>query len=213
MLSTVAQASGQDEAAPMTITGIDPDDGSTRWRHETTLSRLPIPGAVQIDEQRFFVTGGYRGGSTLLRIQKKDGKYAFEELFHVERGAQVHLPVLHDGYLFLLVNENWNDPRNRRSEGGLMCLSLDGKEQWRTQDNPNFGRGGMILAGDYLLIQDGFDGTLRIARASPKAYEQVAEAKIFGDNGGRDGQMWAPMALAGHRLVMRSQEELVCLEL
>jgi len=213
MLSTVAQASGQDEAAPMTITGIDPDDGSTRWRHETTLSRLPIPGAVQIDEQRFFVTGGYRGGSTLLRIQKKDGKYAFEELFHVERGAQVHLPVLHDGYLFLLVNENWTDPRNRQAEGGLLCLSLDGKEKWRTGDDPYFGRGCALLVDDTLVIQDGLSGVLRAVRATPDGYQQVGEVDLFDVGDRTDHQMWAPLAFAAGKLLMRSQDKLLCLKL
>ncbi len=213
ILTTGAQATGFDQSAPMTIASIDPQDGSTKWRHELTLTRLPIPSAVQIDERRLFVTGGYRGGSTLLSIAKKDGKYAFEELFHCERGAQVHPPLLHGENLYLLVNENANDPRPKRTEGGLLCLGLDGKERWRTGDDPYFGRGNALLAGEHLLIQDGFDGTLRVVRASPERYELVAEAKLFGENGSRDGQMWAPMALAGKRLLLRSQEELVCVEL
>jgi hypothetical protein len=213
ILATGTQASGLDESAPMTIASIDPQDGHTKWRHDMTLTRLPIPCAVQIDERRFFVTGGYRGGSTLLSIAKKGGEYAFEELFHCERGAQVHAPLLLGESLYLLVNENSNDLRPKRAEGGLLCLGLDGKERWRTGAEPYFGRGNALLAGEHLLIQDGFDGTLRVVRASPERYELVAEAKIFGENGARDGQMWAPMALAGKRLLLRSQEELVCVEL
>lgn len=212
ILATAAQPTGNEEAAPMTITSIDPKSGATRWRHDMTLSRLPIPAAVQVDEQRLFVTGGYRGGSTLLRAARKDGKVVLEELFHCERGAQVHLPLLHGEHLYLLANENWNETSNRRAEGGLVCLGLDGKERWRTGDAPYFGRGNALLAGDYLLIQDGYDGRLRVVRASPEGYQQVAEAKPFGDSS-RNGQMWAPMALSGRRLLLRSQEELVCLSL
>lgn len=168
---------------------------------------------MQIDEKRLFVTGGYRGGSTLLGIGRKDAGYAFEELFHSERGAQIHAPLLHGEHLYLLANENWTEPRNRRAEGGLMCLGLDGKERWRTGDAPYFGRGNALLAGEHLLIQDGFDGTLRVVRASPDGYQPVAEAKLFGEPTSRDGQMWAPMALSGKRLLLRSQEELVCVSL
>lgn len=212
-LSTMAQGSGQDEAAEMTISSFDPDDGSMIWRTTTLCTRLPIPGPVRIDDERFFVTGGYRGGSTMLKVSKKDGKYAFETLFHIDRGAQIHTPLLQDDHLFLIVNENWNDNRARHAEGGLLCLSLDGKELWRTGETPNFGRGNALLVGDRLLIQDGYDGVLRVAKAGPEKYAQEAEAKLFGDGGGRDGQMWAPMALAGGRLLMRSQEELLCVKL
>lgn len=213
ILGTVAQASGTDEAAPMMISSLEPKTGKLKWRHEIRLSRLPIPAALQIDDERFFVTGGYRGGSTLLRMSKKDGAPAFEELFHSERGSQVQFPVRHGEYLYLLANENWNEARNRRAEGGLMCLGLDGKERWRTGEEPYFGRGNALLAGDALLIQDGYDGTLRVVRADPAGYRLVAEAKVFPDGSTRDGQMWAPMALSGEHLLLRSQEELVCLRL
>lgn len=213
ILATDTQATGQDQAAPMSVTCIDPEDGSTRWRHVLTLTRLPVASAVQIDRERFFLTGGYRGGSTMLRLGKKDGTYTFEELFRVERGAQVHAPLLHDGHLYLLANENWNVIPNRRAEGGLLCLGLDGKEKWRTGSAPYFGLGNAILAGDHLLVQDGDDGTLRVVKASAQGYELVAEATIFPEARDRREQMWAPMALAGEKLLMRSQSELVCVQL
>lgn len=213
VLTTETQPTGFDEAAPMTIVSIDPGDGSTNWRHDMTLTRLPIPRALQVDERRLFVTGGYRGGSTLLSIERKDGKVTLAELFHSQRGAQVHAPLRRGEHLYVLANENANEPRNKRDEGGLMCLGLDGKERWRTGADPYIGLGSALLAGEHLLIQDGYDGTLRVVRASPERYELVAEARLFAENGARNGQMWAPMALAGKRLILRSQEELVCVEL
>jgi outer membrane protein assembly factor BamB len=213
ILTTGTQPTGQDQAAPMRITSVDPRDGSLNWQHELTLTRLPIPTAVQIDAERLFLTGGYRGGSTLLRLAKKGDDVTFEELFHIERGAQIHLPLLHQEHLYLIVNENANDPRPRRAEGGLLCLGLDGKERWRTGAEPYFGRGSVLLAGEHLLIQDGFDGTLSVVKADPKSFQRVAQAKLFPEGDERDGQMWAPMALAGKHLVLRSQEQLLCVEL
>jgi hypothetical protein len=168
---------------------------------------------VQVDDERFFVTGGYRGGSSMMRLLKSDGGYEVERLFRIERGAQVHNPIVDGEHIYLLVNENWNSERRRRAEGGLLCLSLEGKELWRTGADPYFGRGNAILAGDHLLIQDGYDGTLRVARATAAGYQQVAEANIFGIEDRGDHQMWAPMALAGSKLLMRSQDELVCVQL
>lgn len=212
-LSTIQQASGDEAAAPMAITSFDPGSGKTLWRHTISLCRLPIPGPVAVDGERLFLTGGYSGGSTLLRLSRQGSEYAFEELFHIERGAQVHRPLLHGDHLYFLANENDNHPDRDRQKGGLVCLGLDGVEAWRTGDEPFFGRGNAILAGEHLLIQDGFDGTLRVVRATPEAYTQVAEAVIFSPTRERDRQMWAPMALAGNRLLMRSQEELVCVQL
>lgn len=211
-LSTIEQASGTDAPAPTLLTAFDPGSGEQVFQHSLTLTRLPIPGPVQVDAQTLFLTGGYRSGSALLRVAKDDAKWSFEELFRIERGAQTHRPILFGEHLYLLANENWNHGR-RQAEGGLMCLTLDGKERWRTGDEPFFGRGNMVLAGEHLLVQDGFDGTLRVARATPEGYQQVAEGSIFGEPEERDGQMWAPMALAGRRLLMRSQDELVCVVL
>lgn len=205
--------SGQDQAAPSIISAFDPEDGEPLWQTETMLTRLPIPGPVQVDDQRFFLTGGYRAGSTMMKISNEGGDYTFEELFHIDRGAQVHQPILHGEHLYLIVNENWNDSRSRRKEGGLLCLDLDGKEIWRTKDDPYLGRGNVILAGDHLLVQDGYNGTLRVVPATPEGYAPLAEVNLFAVEDERDHNMWAPMALAGNLLLMRSQEELLCVEL
>ena len=212
-LSTSYPASGVDEAAPTQVSGIDLDDGDLLWQFETTLTRLPIPPPVQIDETRVFLTGGYRAGSTMVRFGQDEGKVTFEELFHIDRGAQVHTPLRLDDYLYVIVNENWTHNRRNKAEGGLLCLSLDGEEVWRTGDDPFFGRGSAILAGRHLIIQDGDTGFLHVVQANPEAYVEVARADLFGAADRRSNQMWAPLALSGKRLLLRSQTELVCVEL
>jgi hypothetical protein len=94
-----------------------------------------------------------------------------------------------------------------------MCLDLEGREIWRTGDDPYLGRGSMILADGMLLVQDGLSGTLRLVDPTPTGYRMLAEANVFGVADRRDHQMWAPLALADGRLLMRSQEELRCLDL
>jgi len=202
-----------DAAGILTISSYDPEDGSLLWETETEGSTYPIPGPVQVTDDTFFVTGGYRGGSALLKISSAGDGYSFERLFYSQRGAQVHNPILFEDHLYLLVNENWTEQRNRRGEGGLLCLGLDGKERWRTGADPYFGRGNAILAGRHLLVQDGANGTLRVVEATPEAYREVASANVFGIDDRRDHQMWAAMALSGRLLLMRSQDELLCVRL
>ena len=212
-LSTAVSGTGEDASAPTMLSSFDPEFGELLWRAEVELTRLAIPPPVQIDAEHLFLTGGYRGGSSLVRVAGGGSDETVDVLFHLERGNQLHPPLLHDGHLYGLVNENWNNERARRKEGGLMCLGLDGEEKWRTGDDPFFGRGNVIMAGDHLLVQDGFNGVLRVVKATPAGYTQVPEANVFGIEDDDDHEMWAPMALASGFLIMRSQEEMLCIEL
>lgn len=219
--STATEASGRSKPAPMILWSFDPETGATLWRHDLTSANLPIPAPLAIDEQTLFITQGYAGGSLLLRIGRDEengiAPYTFEELWRSERGSQVHQPLLFDGHLYLVANENANHTRRRKAEGGLLCLSLDGEERWRTGSNPFFGRGAMVRIDDHLLIQDGFNGVLRAIRIDPERYTEVASFDPFGIEGRRDHQLWAPIAVARGHIVIRGkrdgQDELVCIAL
>ena len=190
-----------------------PADGELLWQSEKYNSLYPITLPVQLDTEHLFLTSGYQSGSSLLRIVKEGDEYQVSEIFHHEKGSQIHVPILVNEYLYVLANENDNHPRPRRNEGGLMCLNLKGEVQWRTGEDPFFGRGAMIYADGMLIIQDGFDGTLRLVQPSPDSYQPLAEANVFGIEDRRDHEMWAPLALANGRLLMRSQDTLLCLDL
>ncbi len=206
-------ATGQDKAMPATVWSFDPTTGKTLWRHDLTLSRLPVPPPVVVDEERLFVTGGYRAGSVMLRFAEGDGaEPKITEAFRSTRGAQIHVPLLYEQHLYALVNENWTESRRNRAEGGLACFDLKGKEVWRTGGDPYFGRGGMVQVADALLIQDGFDGELAAVRATPKGYDEIGRFSAF-DIRSRDGELWAPPAVYGTMVFLRSKEELVCIEL
>ena len=86
----------------------------------------------------------------------------------------------------------------------------------------------MIFADGKLLIQDGEIGYLRVVDPSPEGYREVAVADIFGKKAevdelierqkGKktvrlpDYKYWSPMALSNGHLIMRGQENLVCLK-
>ena len=195
------------------LSSFDPDSGELLWRIQTAVASLPIPQATRIDDQRVFVTTGYGAGSVMLRVTHEGGEWQAEELFRNPKGSQTHQPIRVDEHLYILVNENQNDPRTRQKEGGLMCLSLDGEVRWRTGNEPYFGRGNMLLADGLLWIQDGHSGVLRTVRPNPEKYDQVGETNVFDITDRRDKQMWAPMALSAGRLLLRSQDTLKCLDL
>jgi hypothetical protein len=95
-------------------------------------------------------------------------------------------------------------------QSGLISMDASGKIHWATGSKPGFGGGSLINAGGIIVSQDGGDGTLRLIKAGP-AYEELASGKVFKEQPG--SELWAPLALANGRLVMRSQHEVVCVDL
>lgn len=209
-LATEQLGTGSETPVPTTLTAFDPKNGAEQWQVTTLLTSVPIPPPVRVADDHVLVTGGYSSGSTLLRIQRHAEGVAFEEVFHIKKGSQLHPPVVHDGHIYLLANENSNETPRRRHRGGLVCLDLTGKELWSTGNDPYFGLGHMLLLGDYLLIQDGQSGILRMCHATPQGYLPVATANVFESEPKARKRMWSRMARSNTTLIVRGETELLC---
>ena len=64
-----------------------------------------------------------------------------------------------------------------------------------------------MIVGDKLLVLND-DGELTMALAQPGDWKVLARSKVLG---GRDA--WAPMALAGGRLILRDTTRMICIDL
>jgi outer membrane protein assembly factor BamB len=191
----------------------DPATGEPLWSSFAPACTSPVAPPLRVDDHTLFVTGGYRAGSVLLEVTEDDDGWNVTEVFRHPLGSSVHPAVYWEEHLYLAVNENFNEARPRWHQGGLMCLDLLGEELWRTGAQPNFGRGPYLMANGILIAQDGHDGTLRMIETTAEKYRPLAECQLFPNERRRQAQMWAPMALAEGRLLLRSQDELVCLDL
>jgi outer membrane protein assembly factor BamB len=87
----------------------------------------------------------------------------------------------------------------------LRCLDrTTGDVKWSAADQ---GLGTLILADDKLIVLTE-NGTLRVAKAIPEAFQPVAEAKVL------EGRCWSTPALANGRLYLRNAAgDAVCLDL
>lgn len=85
-----------------------------------------------------------------------------------------------------------------------------GKVLWNSGTTPGLGEGSIINAGGIIISQDGGDGTLRLIEPGG-AYKELASGTVFSKPPGQE--IWAPLALARGKLVMRSQAQLVCVDL
>jgi len=74
---------------------------------------------------------------------------------------------------------------------------------WRER---GFNKGSVLLADGKLIIL-GERGTLALAEVSVEDYEEISRVGIF------EGKSWTVPTVAGGKLFLRNEEQLVCLNL
>jgi outer membrane protein assembly factor BamB len=181
------------------VLGLDPRTGKELWSYDGWRCKIPVPNVTEIGDGRIFITGGYRAGSAMFRVENKSGSFAVTEVFKTDEfGTHVHPAILVDGYLYGHCSTN-------ETRDGMMCLSLDGKVMWKTGRNPLFDKGGFILVDGLFLSVDGHRGWLYLIEPSPKGFKELAKAKLL------DTQTcWAPLALCDGKLLIRDQKQMRC---
>ncbi len=190
------------------IVGIDVNSGEVLWTYSGWGCSIPIADPVPIGDGRFFITGGYRAGSAMFKVERRDGKFVAKQLFKQSTpSGQIHIPLLYKDHLY--VNSNSNE-----AEDGMLCLDLSGKIKWQTRKKPNFERGNLLLADGMIFNLDGQTGILHLIDPSPAGYKELARAKLVGSTAGRsrEERIWAPMALCEGKLILRDQKQMKCID-
>lgn len=207
------------------LCGFDPKDGTQvfRWTKKLNGGRHnAIPNITMVGEDSAFLTGGYGQGTQVIKFSKKDGTMIAELIREIPAGATIH-PALQVGkQVFVSAGGGRRGGRpGRRAPSevappadappsGLVCMGLDGKVQWSTRSTPSLGEGSIINLGGVIVNQDGADGSLRLIKPGP-AYQELAKGTVFTKETGRE--LWAPLAFSDGRLIMRSQFQLLCVDL
>ncbi|MCG8508822.1 MAG: PQQ-like beta-propeller repeat protein, partial [Rhodospirillales bacterium] len=192
--------------------GVDPTTGKVLWQYDGIPVKRAIPTPTAIGDNKLFITGGYDAGSALIEVTRNGDDYQVKQLQRDEQhGGQVHAALLIGEHLY--VNLNTNENLRRGPAHGLGCFDLNGKLVWKSDNKPDLNRGPVLGVGSKLLTLGGEDGVLRLVQASPNGYQELAAAKIFSDLKARGNNIWGPMALADGRLLVRSQNELKCIDL
>ena len=212
-MPVVLTLAGVDQAVMITagktsVWGLSVEDGSVLWSYDGWQCKIPIPYATALPDDRLFITGGYRAGSAMIQLRREGNDFTVKELFTTnECGSQIQQPIFFEDHLY--INSNSNE-----REDGLMCMTLDGEIKWKTRDSrlrwfssPTFERGPLLLADGRIYNLDGRSGNLHLIEPSPDEYKELAQASVLS---GR--QIWAPMALSQGKLVLRSQDEMKCLD-
>lgn len=182
------------------VVAVNAADGSVAWESNAwKINIATVPTPVLVEGGRVFLTGGYNAGCLMLEFTGKDGKLEAREVFRARAdvfGATQHSPIWYRGHLYGI-----------RADGRFVCLSPEGKVVWASGPEASFGLGPLLMAGGGLIFALNERGRLVLLEAVPEAYRPLAQAEVM------DGhECWAPMALAGGRLLVRDLTRMVCLQ-
>jgi outer membrane protein assembly factor BamB len=180
------------------------------WFRARVEESVNASNPIIVGNEVFISSAYYKSGSVWLRVRPEDQK--FEELRRdLVLEAHWPTPIYHDGYLYAFSGRNEPDARFRCVEFKTGKLMWDRDESWRahSSDRPEvYGRGSCTLA-DGKLIVIGEGGLLGLFKPNPKQAEEVCRFQV--------PQLrhpcWAAPVLANRKLYLRSEENLVCLDL
>jgi outer membrane protein assembly factor BamB len=181
------------------VAGVSAKDGAILW--DTTdwkISIATVPSPLVLDGGRIFFSGGYDAGSLMVQLRKEAGRFRVEPLFKLDAkvfGATQHTPILYGNHIYGV-----------RPDGRFACLDTTGKPVWFSDAGQSFGLGSFLLA-DGLFFAMNDSGLLRLIEATPETYRLLAQAQVL-----KGRESWAPLALAGGRLLARDFTRLVCLD-
>lgn len=197
--SAAPDGDGRDPVAGAVV-GMDPRTGKTLWEYKGYRCRIPIPNVVETGDGRLFITGGYKAGSVMLKVEKKGGGFTVSELYKTDDfGSHAHPPVLYEGHLYGHCTTN-----TRRD--GMVCMDLDGRVKWKTERSPVvFDKGGFILADGLILSVDGREGILNLIKPDPAGFKRLSHGKLLDTR-----ECWAPLALSDGKLIIRDQQQMKC---
>jgi outer membrane protein assembly factor BamB len=184
------------------VAGVSAETGRTLWlTTDWTVNMSNTPSPIVVGDGRLFLSGGYGAGSMMIQIVEQDGKFAVRELFRLKPdvfGSEQHTPVFYDGHIYGV-----------KDNGELVCLDPSGKVVWTSGTNRFGGKGrGPYLIADGMLLILTAQGVLWLVEATPATFRPLASRPVLSGP-----EAWAPMALAGGRLIVRDLTGMVCLDM
>lgn len=176
------------------LMGLAPDNGSVIWETEWKTSYDVNAATPQfIAPNRIFISSEYDVGAGLYEINGDASGMSAKQLWKT-RGMKnkMSTSVVHNGAIYGFDGKI------------LKCIDLEtGQDRWRQR---GFGEGSLIYADGHLIVL-GDKGTLAIVQATAEEYRETGSAKVL------DGKSWTVPALAGGKLFLRNEKEMVCLDL
>ena len=177
------------------ILGFDPKTGSRLWSCDA-IEDYVVPCVVS-DGETLYCSGGRSNKTFVIKAGGRGDVSESHLVWEVSLGANVTTPLLNDGYLY------WSHDKSI-----ALCLRASDGEMMFRERLPTRSRVYASIVGDgeklFLTTRDA--GVLVLA-ASPE-YKELAVNKL----GDEDEKFNATPAIAGEKLLIRSDTSLYCVQ-
>ena len=181
----------------------DAATGERLWRqhlsnHYDEHSAWPL-----FSDPYLFVAAPFKQGAQSFRLDASEKGVSVKQLWQGKPlSNDVCSSILFDGHVYGFDLQQLQSSPHRASRGTYQCLELaTGATKWETD---RIGQATVLCADGKLILLDD-TGTLILAKANPKAFVELARAKVLDD-----GLCWTPPALWNGRLFLRNQARAVC---
>ena len=172
----------------------DPRDGRVLWSAPWDHPNPSVSQPLVLPGDLVLVSSGYGAGCALFRVER-DGDGAFAATLawrSLALKSKLSTLAHRDGFVYGF------------DDGILTCIDAqDGRRRWK---DGRYGHGQLLLVGDVLLVTTE-DGDLVLVEASPEGRRELARVPVLGR------KTWNVPALAAPLLLVRNDEEAVCLRL
>jgi outer membrane protein assembly factor BamB len=182
------------------VVGVDAKDGKLLWAYpDVANGTASIPTPI-VSGDHVFCSSGYGTGSALIKLNKSRTGFDVQEVYFLNASKmQNHHGgmIQKDGFVYCGHGHN---------EGFPLCIDgKTGKDAWRVgRDRPGDGSAAIAYADGHLYFRYQ-DGTMALIEASPRQYKLKGKFKI----GSHNGESWPHPVIAGGKLYLRDQDELL----
>jgi outer membrane protein assembly factor BamB len=180
------------------VLAFDPDKGDPLWRCDTGINWYMCPTPVAQDGVVYVIGGRTPNGSLAIRAGGRGDVTASHKLWSLNKGSNVPSPILHDGHLYF-AHENL---------GIAYCVNAKTGElvyEERLEPSPGQIYASPVLGGGriHYLGRSGRS----VAVAATSKFGLLGESVLESNR----GVFNATPAIAGRRLLIRSNRALYCL--
>jgi len=176
------------------VSAHDPATGATLWEKSWGNGNVVCASPVIVGTNRVLFSSGYGVGAELMEISHANTNRLSAKL--VWKSIRMKSKFAHmfarDGNLYGL------------DDGIFACVNLaDGSQRWK---EGRYGHGqGLLVGENYLLMSE--SGELVLLRPTAESPNELARFRVF------NSKTWNPIALSGDLLLVRNDQEAVCLRL
>jgi outer membrane protein assembly factor BamB len=184
------------------LVGLSPTDGKQFWKF-SLVDKLAESSTTPVLIGDTLIGSSVTYGSAALKLEKKDSKLGFTELWkNPALTCYFSTPVpVGKEHVYMVTGTILPPPSVT-----LRCIEVkSGKELW-TQSNIGKYHAALLRTGDDKLLLHDDNGSLALLEPNPKEYKELARAKVCGST-------WAHPAIADGKLYVRDEKWLLCFEL